>query len=102
MRQPFAFNELTGTVYYVEYIAADDCLVITEEADVTQLLEWNKRLYNEASSRFGNDFASVARVHPVMEAHLAQQGITPQDEKAWARWLNDPDNRGWRIKPGRV
>ena len=100
MRRMFAFDPLTGTCHYVDYNEADDSFTIVEEADVTQLLEWNKRLYNEAPERW-NDGASAARLHATVRARLEREGIL-HDEKAYKRWLNDPDNRGWRIRPGRI
>jgi hypothetical protein len=35
---------------------------------------------------------------------LKRQGIIREDGDTtlWKRWVNDPDNRGWRIRPGRI
>ena len=103
MRRIFAIDPLTGTYHYVVYNEADDSFTIVEEADVTQLLEWNKRLYNEAPERW-KDGASAARLHAVVRAKLEREGIIRRDgdDTLYKRWLNDPSNRGWRIRPGRI
>ena len=102
MRWLVSVDPLTGTRTYSEYDASEDAWHYIQEVDVTALLEFNRMLYNEAPSRYG-DGASVARIHPLMKMWLKQQGIVdPDDKKAYARFLNDPDNRGWRIRPGRV
>jgi|SRR5215471_8420990 len=99
----FAMDPQTGTMHYVDYNEADDTFTVVEEADVTELLEWNRRLYNEAPDGW-KEGASVARLHPLMRLRLERQGIirADGDDTPYKRWLNDPDNRGWRIKPGRV
>src|SRR5215510_558999 len=101
MRMLISVDPLSGTREYVEYDASEDALHYTQEADVTALLEWNKRLYNEAPTGWGEG-AVFTKMHPLMRLYLKQQGIVdPDDKKAFARWLNDSDNRGWRIRPGR-
>src|SRR5262245_16002814 len=100
MRQWLGYDPWTGTNSYVDYDEATDTFRYVQEADPAILLEWNKLLYNEAPDRYG-DGANVASVHPLIRMELERQGIW-QDDKARRRWLNDSDNRGWRIRPGRV
>lgn len=46
------------------------------------------------------DMKLIARGVPV---HVYEQSVREEwDEKRWARWLNDPDNRAFRVWPGRV
>jgi hypothetical protein len=102
MRFLFGVDPLTGTTQYVDYDEATDTFRFVQEADPIALLERNQRLYNEASTRrYGDGLEAVASLHPLLEMTLRQQGIW-DDPKARARWLNDPDNRKWRVRPGWV
>jgi hypothetical protein len=96
----FAVDPLTGTASYVDYDEATDTFTLVDEVDPTELIEWNKRLYNEAPDRWGEG-AVAAKLPPLLEYKLRREGIW-DDPKAKARWLNDPDNRAWRIRPGRL
>lgn len=96
----FAVDPMTGTASYVDYDELTDSFTLVDEVDPTELIEWNKRFYNEAPDRWGNG-ATVARLPALLRHQLKQAGIL-DDPKAYAKWLNDPDNRAWRIRPGRV
>jgi hypothetical protein len=96
----YAIDPMTGTASYVDYDEATDTFILLNEVDPTELIEWNKRLYNEAPSRWNNG-ASAARLPPLLRHQLVQEGIW-DDPKAKAKWLNDSDNRAWRIRPGKV
>jgi hypothetical protein len=101
MKLCYAMDPSTGTTYLVEYNASDDSITWTEVADVTQLLERNKRLYNDAPTHWKGDLHDIAGLHPIMRQKLEREGIL-HDKKAYARWLNDSDNRAWRTRPGKV
>jgi hypothetical protein len=96
----FAVDPLTGTASYVDYDEGSDTFTLVDEVDPTALIEFNKLCFNEAPDRWG-DGAGVARVPMLLRQQLVREGIW-DDPKAKARWLNDPDNRAWRIRPGRV
>lgn len=95
-----ALDPLTGTACYVDYNEADDSFTIVNEVDPRQIIERNKRLYNDAPARFG-DLADISSMPELLRWQLVQEGIW-DDPKARARWLNDSDNRAWRTRPGRV
>jgi len=99
-RRLVSVDPLSGTRFYVDYDENEDAIHFIQEADPTVLLEWNKKLYNEAPTGW-KEGASAASVHPLMMLWLKQQGIW-DDPKARAKWLNAPENRGWRIRPGNV
>lgn len=62
--------------------------------------EWMKE-YDE-KSRWG-DGDLVARVPiAVIEQLMRDKPGIMRDKKALKAWLNDPDNRLWRTRPGRV
>ena len=101
MQRLFAsVDPATGTRSYIDYDENDDALHFTEEVDTTRLIEWNKRLYNEASATWG-DGATAAKLPPMLLGKLMREGIAT-DPVAWKRWLNDPDHRAFRIRPGRI
>lgn len=95
-------DPLTGIVERFHFDPETGTATITSEQTVTDLVETAKARYNSVDerARFG-DFAHVAHIPAVIMADLMKRGI-PQDEKAMSRWLNDPDNRVFRTRPGRV
>ena len=101
-RRVICVNPLTGVTSSFEYDDAIDAMHFIEEQDVTALLEWNKKLYNEPG-KWG-DGAVVAKMPMVLREQLKRDGVIREDGDTtlYKRWLNDPDNRGWRIRPGRV
>lgn len=52
-------------------------------------------------SRWAGDWHHVANIPLNIMWQLKQQGIW-DDEQAMKKWLNDPDNAVFRVKPGRV
>ena len=96
----FAIDPLTGVASYVDYDEATDSYTLVDEVDPTALIEWNKKLYNEAPERWG-ELASVAKVPMLLRHKLIREGIW-DDPKAKRKWLNDPDNRAFRTRPGRL
>jgi hypothetical protein len=71
---------------------------IYTEQDLTQAIENNKILSELHPSRSTNKL--VARGVPVS---VYEKSILENwDSKDWARWLDDPDNRAFRVWPGRV
>jgi hypothetical protein len=103
MRRVICLNPLTGVTSYFEFDDAEDAMRFTEEQDVTALYERNKKLYNEAPTGWG-DGAVHTSLPMVLREKLKRQGIIREDGDTtlWKRWVNDPDNRGWRIRPGRI
>jgi hypothetical protein len=100
MRRLFAVDPMTGTAHYVDYDENGDTLRFIEEVNVDALIELNRQMYNEAPTGW-NDGATVARLPMPLRMKLKAEGIL-DDPKRWAAWLNDPDNRAWRIRPGWV
>jgi hypothetical protein len=100
-----AFDPDTGVFHWVDYDELTDTFTVIEEADVTALLESNQRLYNDAPARWGEG-AVTSSIHPVMREKLKREGIirthTDGDPEPFRRWQNDPDNRKWRTRPGKV
>ncbi len=106
MRRLFSHDPLSGVRKYFRYHEgereSEDTFTIETEFDVEPLIEANKRDFNSLTSldRWG-DGRHVARIPMPLWAQLREKRIT-EDEPAFKRWLNDPDNRFFRTSPGRV
>ena len=87
---------------------ADDNAVITQEEDLTPYLEANKEAYNNSDSKwsnrlFGNRIASIPNiVIDQLNKDGIMQGFQVIDQPRFFKWLNDPDNRFFRTKPGKL
>ena len=68
--------------------------------DVEPILEANKDAYNNAPQRFG-ELSRVACIPIVIYYDLIRKGHAKDDEYM-LNWLNDPDNRFFRTRPGRL
>jgi hypothetical protein len=97
----FDIDPLTGKKEYWHWDDENQRFTIETEQDVTDLLDLNKAQYNDASSSFKGDMHKVASIPMNIYMDLKQKGII-DDAKKFKAWLNDPDNRYFRTKPGRV
>lgn len=80
----------------------DSFVIETEMAQpiVDDIIEANKTNFNEAAGPWGNG-KIVASIPIHIYWDLKRRGIA-DDDAAMKRWLNDPDNRFFRTRPGRV
>lgn len=74
--------------------------------DVTERVKLNKALQNEARGGWGEG-SRIASIPLVVYEDLIQKRIISRsgavlDEKAFLAWLNDPDNRAFRTRLGKV
>lgn len=86
------------------YDNTDDVMRIQQVQDVDTIIEANKREYNDSPTRFGGDGAGFIKVGsiPLVEYYrLRREGIL-DDQQALAKYLNDPDNRAWRTRGGKL
>jgi hypothetical protein len=91
-------------------VAADDGeggLIIRTSQDVTEIVEQNKAQYNAGSvhDKWG-DFTKIASLPFTIIDTLNRKGIMRGfaviNEKEFRKFLNDPDNRFFRTRPGKV
>lgn len=87
---------------------SDDGADFIEEAkqDVGDRVALNKALYNETRSGWG-DGQRVASIPTVVWESLIHKGIVTAsgqvlDMPRFKAFLNDPDNRAFRTRPGRI
>lgn len=94
-------DPLTGTESWFHTLEDGKFTIEHTDPDVSGTLDRNKAVYNgNQNKRFG-EMRHVASIPPSVYWKLVQDGIT-QDEAAFSRWLNDPDNRYFRTFPGKV
>jgi len=92
----------------VAHDTADGGLVIEVAQDVSEIIEQNKQEYNATNGRWGNDVFDnkIASIPLTVIDTLNQKGIMRGfhvvDQTAFRKWLNDPDNRFFRTRQGRV
>lgn len=101
--KPVAHDLRTGITQWFQQ-EADGGATIVAEQDCTALQETNRALYADTGERapWGNTgFVRVASVPLVLWEELRRTGIL-DDRAAFMKWLNDPDNRHFRTRPGRL
>lgn len=90
------------------YDHTDDTFVVEKVQDVEDILEYNKTSYayhNHKANRqwYSDSLHKVASIPQVVIDHYRARGIDLMtDDEALRRFLNDPDNRLFRTRPGRV
>ena len=93
-------DAFTGVKTFYDYDAGKDEAIISKEQDVSAIIEQNKREFNDAPERWG-EWTKVGSIPISVYYELERQGIT-KDQEAMKKWLNDPDNRYFRTRPGTV
>ena len=100
-------TELVNGELRTTYADDDGNLVMKAESNLAPIIEANKNSYNQIDERARwGDGQMVADIpFPVIE-DLKRQGIlrgfAVMDQKRMKAWLNNPDNRFFRTRPGRV
>ncbi len=83
-------------------------LVIQTSQDVSGLIESNKQEFNSYDERarwsdelYGNKVASIpfTAIDELNQKGI-MRGFHVVDDAKFAMWLNDPENRVWRTRPG--
>lgn len=93
-------SDTTGIVTSFHYDADKDEAIIQKSQDVSAIIEANKAEFNAAPERWG-EWTKVGSIPLSVYYELERQGIT-KDQEAMKKWLNDPDNRYFRTRPGTV
>ena len=86
----------------------DGEIVIATEQDVSNIIEQNKKEYNATNGRWGEDvfdnkIASIPlTVIDDLNKLNIMRGFHVIDQKKFKAWLNNPDNRFFRTRQGKV
>ena len=80
-----------------------DGFITEERQDVTEILDANKAEFNEHDERtpWNKEINKVASIPLTVWEELTRKGIA-QDQKKLLAWLDHPDNRAFRTRPGRL
>jgi hypothetical protein len=100
MKKLLDTDPISGIRHVFHYDNATDIATITAEQDVNEVIEANKQQFNDAPTKHG-EWNKVASIPMVIYMDLKKKGIV-DDPVAMKRWLNDPDNRFFRTRPGQV
>jgi hypothetical protein len=99
----FDFDPVTGTKKIWHYDGDKDEAIIETVMDTTDVVEDNKARFNQYDERsnWKGDMHHVAQIPMAVLYDLKAKGIT-EDPARMKAWLNDPENRFFRTRPGKV
>ena len=100
-------SEVVNGEVRTTYADSDGNLVVKAESNLTPIIEANKAQYNQIDERARwGDGQLVADIPFAVIEDLNRQGIlrgfAVMDQKRMKAWLNNPDNRFFRTRPGKV
>lgn len=107
MKRLFDHDPLTGITEWFHMEDGDDSFTIQTTQDAAPLIEANREHFNQfdsARTPFGDKIGASSKVASIplnVYMDLKTKGIL-RDPAAFKRWLNDPDNRAFRTRPGTV
>ncbi len=81
-----------------ELVDEDDKLIAVSKQDVSKTIGYVKQL---SEGPVGKDLRHVAEVPMIIYEKAVQEGWV-NDENAWKKWLNNPDNKIFRTWQGKV
>jgi hypothetical protein len=81
----------------------DGNVTIQTSQDVSDVIEANRLQFNQVDERanWKGDLHKIGSIPMSIYYDLKRRGIL-DDQAALKRWLNDPDNRLFRTRPGQV
>lgn len=96
------YDPMTGVTEYFYYDSDEDKCIIQQVQNTDVIVEQNKSLLAQSSKhdRYG-EWSKVASIPMTIWADLNAKGII-RDKDAFRKWLNDPDNKYFRTREGRV
>jgi len=99
----FDINTETGTRKMWHYDAEKDEATIETIIDATQIVSDNKERFNlfDEKANWKGDMHHVASIPMALFYQMKAEGKL-DDQAYMKRWLNDPDNRAFRTRPGEV
>jgi hypothetical protein len=99
----FDINTETGTRKMWHYDAEKDEAVIETIIDASQIVSDNKDRFNsfDEKANWKGDMHHVASIPMAPFYQMKAEGKL-DDQAYMKRWLNDPDNRAFRTRPGEV
>lgn len=99
MGQRFLFDQWGGIIRWVETAPGGDELIITTEMEAERLVRANAR--DADTDQRDRNFRLVARVPMPVVQRAIREGWH-RDPAKWKAFLNDPDNRAFRVWQGKI
>ena len=99
----FDINTETGTRKMWHYDAEKDEATIETIIDATQIVSDNKERFNsfDEKANWKGDMHHVASIPMALFYQMKAEGKL-DDQAYMKRWLNSPENRFFRTRPGKV
>jgi hypothetical protein len=99
----FEFDPITGTKKMWHYDDATDEAVIETIIDVSGVVADNQQKFNQFDERanWKGDMHHVASIPMALFYKMKAEGKL-DDQAYMKRWLNSPENRFFRTRPGKV
>lgn len=91
-----------GVVQRLQYHEGTGKHVLRTTCDLSPLVDYAKGQFNQVDERARwGDGQHVAHIPAVVWAQFVKEG--KHTDRAFIKsWLNDPDNRAFRTRPGRI
>jgi hypothetical protein len=100
LKLPFSYDPVLGIKRTFHGSEDGNTFVIQTTQETEDIVESNNTAFNNAPERWG-EFTRVASIPISIYYDLKKKGIA-DDDTAMKRWLNDPDQRFFRTRPGRL
>lgn len=95
------FDAATRKSLHMYEANSDGDIILETKVDTTELTEINKAMYRQVDERARwGEGDLVARIPPAVYWSLPKH--IREDEKEFEKWLDDPDQRVFRTRPGRL
>lgn len=103
MKKLLDFNPFTGVRKFFHSDSDGENFAIESVQDVTPVVELTQAEFNAIDERapWKGDMHKVASIPLNVMGELQRTGIWFDDD-ALKKWMNDPANRKYRTRPGRV
>jgi len=104
MKRILDYDPVTKVTQWYHYDEITGKISLETNQDVTAIVEQNKNIFNQVDERksWKGDIHKVASIPMSIYHELAKISNNFKDQAAIKRWLNDPDNKVFRTRPGRV
>ncbi|MBU9259096.1 hypothetical protein KTD13_01880 [Burkholderia multivorans] len=103
IKKTFDYDPLFGIHRIWHYDESTDTATIETVQSHSALLDVNRGEFNviDERARWGDGMTKVASIPLVVLEDLKKKGIL-DDQTAFKKWLDDPENRFFRTRPGKL
>lgn len=104
MDRVFSHDPLTGKTVYFHMDEDDESFTLETHEPMDPVVEAAKRSSASVDERARwNTMEHVGWMPGTVHAKIMRENPEREDyQRAMKKWINDPDNRGFRSRPGRV